>query len=193
MVMDGVYLHLFPCLPLARSFCAIALPLPTQPPFDVWTETPTGGTPNFLTGAGGFLQTAFNGYSGLRINASGAFLSPSLGEAMSSLGLHGVAFLGNRLDIDYNASEIRILLVAPTLDSSGAEDALVALWPPHPLSLLPRSSLAERSQRSRVRLGDGHTVPSKPLRVVDATGTSHALTAGVPLLLPTQPVSIVPA
>ena len=28
-----------------------------QPPFLVWTETPTGGTPNFLTGAGGFLQT----------------------------------------------------------------------------------------------------------------------------------------
>ena len=28
-----------------------------QPPFLVWTETPSGGTPNFLTGAGGFLQT----------------------------------------------------------------------------------------------------------------------------------------
>jgi len=28
-----------------------------QSPFLVWTETPSGGTPNFLTGAGGFLQT----------------------------------------------------------------------------------------------------------------------------------------
>jgi hypothetical protein len=25
-----------------------------QQPFLVWTETPTGGTPNFLTGAGAF-------------------------------------------------------------------------------------------------------------------------------------------
>ena len=39
------------------SMLFVALLLyPVQPPFDVWTETPTGGTPNFLTGAGGFLQ-----------------------------------------------------------------------------------------------------------------------------------------
>ena len=32
-----------------------------QLPFLVWTETPTGGTTNFLTGVGGFLQTVMFG------------------------------------------------------------------------------------------------------------------------------------
>jgi hypothetical protein len=30
----------------------------TKAPFGVWTETPTGGTTNFITGAGGFLQVS---------------------------------------------------------------------------------------------------------------------------------------
>lgn len=33
-------------------------------PFGVWTETPTGGTTNFITGAGGFLQALLFGYGG---------------------------------------------------------------------------------------------------------------------------------
>ena len=32
-----------------------------QPPFNVWTETPGGGTVNFITGAGGFLQVGWVG------------------------------------------------------------------------------------------------------------------------------------
>ena len=32
-----------------------------QQPFEVWTETPTGGTVNFITGAGGFLQSVVSG------------------------------------------------------------------------------------------------------------------------------------
>jgi len=33
-----------------------------QPPFWVWSETPSGGAPHFITGAGGFLQTFTSGY-----------------------------------------------------------------------------------------------------------------------------------
>merc|ERR1712232_1326196 len=36
-------------------------------PFDVWTETPFGGATNFITGAGGFLQTVIFGYNGVQI------------------------------------------------------------------------------------------------------------------------------
>jgi hypothetical protein len=70
-----------------------------QPPFDVWTETPTGGTPNFLTGAGGALQAFYNGYTGLRVNDSALTLSPSLPELAATVQLRGVAYLGARLDI----------------------------------------------------------------------------------------------
>lgn len=41
-----------------------------QEPFGVWTETPSGGTTNFLTGAGGFLQAVINGLGGVRINTA---------------------------------------------------------------------------------------------------------------------------
>lgn len=37
-------------------------------PFFIWYETPTGGTSNFLTGAGGFLQGMPFGYGGIRIH-----------------------------------------------------------------------------------------------------------------------------
>lgn len=77
-----------------------------QPPFDVWTETPTGGTPNFLTGAGGFLQvwereeavplypchaciallqTAFSGYTGLRTNDTALTLGATLAHVARRL------------------------------------------------------------------------------------------------------------
>ena len=61
-----------------------------QEPFLVWTETPTGGTPNFLTGAGGWLQTAFFGYSGLRIGDTNLTLSPSAPELTGAIGLRAV-------------------------------------------------------------------------------------------------------
>jgi hypothetical protein len=39
----------------------------THAPFGVWTETPDGNAVNFITGAGGFLQTVVHGYLGLRV------------------------------------------------------------------------------------------------------------------------------
>ena len=68
-----------------------------QPPFDVWTETPSGGTANFLTGAGGWLQTAFSGYTGLRVNDSALVLAPALPELAAVVQLRGVAYLGARV------------------------------------------------------------------------------------------------
>ena len=73
-----------------RSFANI------QQPFGVWSETPTGGTPNFITvscqfvflsssdpstlfggqGAGGFLQGIIFGWSGGRLNDTAFTLSP---------------------------------------------------------------------------------------------------------------------
>jgi hypothetical protein len=151
-------------------------------------------TQSFLTGAGGYLQTAFNGYTGLRVNASGAFFSPVLGEGMGTLGLRGLAYLGNRLSVTYDASSVTVE-VAAAAGAGGARDELAALGllPPHPLSLLPRVPLAQRSQRARVRLGNGHVQPQLPLQLLDAAGAAHALLPGQPLVLPRQPFAIVRA
>ena len=189
-----------------------------QPPFYVWTETPSGGTPNFLTGAGGWLQAAFGGYTGLRVNASGLFLAPALPEATGTLGLRGIALLGQRLDIDYDARTLTVAVqaagaAAPAAtaarryadvcaqaraaggdaEAAACDAALRRGRAAAALSLAPRSDLAQRSQRARVLLGSGHIVAAQMLQLVDAAGGVHALTPGTPIVLPLQPVSVVAA
>ena len=50
-----------------------------QAPFRVWTETPQGGAVNFITGAGGFLQSVLFGTSGMRLGKA-ASRSPAATE-----------------------------------------------------------------------------------------------------------------
>jgi hypothetical protein len=86
-----------------------------QPPFMVWRETPTGGAVNFLTGAGGFVQSVLFGYGGVRLPTSAASASGSssaglqinpppppaalkLGNA-SAFTMHGLDYLGNSLRV----------------------------------------------------------------------------------------------
>ena len=47
-----------------------------QLPFNVWRETPSGGAVNFITGAGGFLQSALFGSSGMRLIADRLTFNP---------------------------------------------------------------------------------------------------------------------
>ena len=167
-----------------------------QAPFLVWTETETGGTPNFLTGAGGFLQTAYFGYSGLRVSDENVTISPSAAspELTSAVELAGVAYRGNRLDlrIDWAANAITVGVEAPAsadeaaaaaLDSAGVQPSV------DPLSLGPRSPLSARSQRARILLGR-HVVVQRALELVDEAGLVRALLPGVPLSLALQAVTV---
>ena len=177
----------------------------------MWTETPTGGTPNFLTGAGGFLQTAFSGYPGLRVNTSGCFLeSPSLPQGTGTVGIRGVSFLGSRFSFSYGPASITFVAeatgvervdaassavtqyahacdFAPVADASAcrrgvAEDAVRAS---------PLRSAGERAQWGRVRLADGHVVAQRALVVVDSAGSRYPLVpGGAPVTLPLQSCSV---
>lgn len=80
-----------------RSFANV------QAPFNVWTETPSGGTTNFVTGAGGFLQGITFGLFGLRADSKKLAVQPSLLQGMSFIKLRGLHYLGNVLDIEYSA------------------------------------------------------------------------------------------
>lgn len=104
-----------------------------QPPFYVWTETPKGGAVNFLTGAGGFLQTVTFGYPGIRIGGDGLRLKPVLPGGASFLRVRGISFHGGVLDLSYDNAHATVTLASQTpgvalvlVDSSGAR---------HPLSL----------------------------------------------------------
>jgi hypothetical protein len=85
-------------------------------PFEVWTEQPTGGTTNFITGAGGFLQTVLFGYGGLRIHDDHLTITPTLIEGVSSMTIRGIWYRGSSFTIDYNKTAIALkLLEGPPL------------------------------------------------------------------------------
>jgi protein-glucosylgalactosylhydroxylysine glucosidase len=79
-----------------------------QPPFNVWTETPGGGTVNFITGAGGFLQSVLFGTSGMRLAADHLSFAPpppnATGSAASKFTIHSMHFQGSTLRHDVTAA-----------------------------------------------------------------------------------------
>lgn len=77
-------------------------------PFGVWTETPTGGATNFLTGAGGFLQALINGYGGARIGRFSYSFKPQLPPNTASMAFRRVVLLGNEFDLFWDAKNIQI-------------------------------------------------------------------------------------
>jgi len=86
-----------------------------QPPFGVWTEFPRGaanfpGCVNFITGAGGFLQSLVFGTSGMRIKKDGLYFAPpppaATGTPATKVILHSFHYLGWRLRQEVSANEV---------------------------------------------------------------------------------------
>jgi hypothetical protein len=109
-------------------------------PFFIWYETPTGGTSNFITGAGGFLQAIPFGFGGLRITGDGeltllnhAVMPSSAGDSFS---LNGVSFCSVVLDFVFSRATVSI--------SASDASAVNATHGGTPLSLpasVPRDSV----------------------------------------------------
>ena len=157
----------------------------------MWTETPTGGTPNFLTGAGGWLQTAFFGYSGLRINDANQTDDASTPELTSVIGLRGIAYLGSRLDVRIDFGTRQVSVVVQAAPPAAEVDARGVPPSADPLALAPRLPLSRRSQRGQVVLGSGrHVVTARALELVDDAGGVHALAPGRRVTLPLQRVTV---
>lgn len=179
-------------------------------PYYVWTETPSGGCSNFMTGAGGFLQTALFGYTGMRVNDTGIKLnSPSLPEATSIVRVRGVSYLGARIDIEYNSSVLTVVRQAP----AGAEPPLpITQYAPvcggddacarhlerarnQSLEMGPGTAAegrAARTQIGRVALRGGSWIVNADtaLVLVDAKGDILDLAPGISVALPRQSVYI---
>ena len=63
-------------------------------PFDQFSEESGGGAFTFTTGAGGFLQEFYYGYTGLRMQQDGIELAPILPPQVSGLALTGLKYHG---------------------------------------------------------------------------------------------------
>eukprot|EP00929_Paragymnodinium_shiwhaense_P046237 TRINITY_DN23538_c0_g1_i4.p1 TRINITY_DN23538_c0_g1~~TRINITY_DN23538_c0_g1_i4.p1 ORF type:complete len:392 (-),score=63.17 TRINITY_DN23538_c0_g1_i4:378-1553(-) len=97
-----------------------------HPPFNVWSEYPAdnikqANTANFLTGAGGFLQSAVYGLPGLRIWPDHLALKPSLTSGMTEVTVRGVHYRGSVMTITFDNTR-----VAVSVDADG-EDVAVAV------------------------------------------------------------------
>ena len=81
-----------------------------QEPFKVWTETPGGGAVNFITGAGGFLQSVLFGYGGLKLYENQLHFEPRLLPGTTLVNITGVKYLGNAINfrIDQSVSYVTV-------------------------------------------------------------------------------------
>ena len=188
-------------------------------PFGVWRETPSGGCPNFITGAAGFLQALIFGYPRLRLNDSSlTFSSPMLVDGSTSLRLRGLAFLGNRLDVSYNAATIEFSLQSSAACSAdgrpagstrrryaaagagvgagagagaGAGSESRGLLPARNAALQLRSTAP--CQHGRVAFAGAIVEPRALVVVTESDGRRHALAPGFPLALPVADVFVIAA
>lgn len=95
-------------------------------PYLVWSETPSGGAVNFITGAGGFLQTVLNGYGGLRILdpskdspvlfKNAILFDPVLLPDSTFVKFRRVHFQGALLDLGYNSTHVTLCDSSTTKD-----------------------------------------------------------------------------
>lgn len=81
-------------------------------PFMVWTEEADGGgAVNFITGAGGFLQSLLYGYGGMRIHGQSQMLfNPRLPPGATQMRFKGVDYHGNIIDFAIGRSESELLV-----------------------------------------------------------------------------------
>ena len=83
-----------------------------QEPFKVWTEIRNGkGATNFITAAGGFLQSVIFGYGGFRLKQDGLHFNLQSPPDSDGMILNGVKFMGSSIEFgtSLRSSYIKIL------------------------------------------------------------------------------------
>jgi trehalose/maltose hydrolase-like predicted phosphorylase len=164
--------------------------------FGVWRETPSGGCPNFITGAAGYLQALLFGYPRLRLNDTAlTFSSPMLVDGATSHAIRGLAYLGNRIDVSYDAASITFALQSSAACAAPAIPARrYRAAPPasQGVSLQHALRSSAECQRGRVAIG-GRVVEPRALVVTTGDGVRHALAPGSPVTLPVADVFVVSA
>ncbi len=97
--------------------------------FHQFSETRTGGAFTFMTGIGGFLQEFLYGYSGLRWDAGGVRLAPSLDRQIPGVVLHNLTWRGRTFQVSVGSHSTTVSLLSgaplPLTTPSGARTVSV--------------------------------------------------------------------
>jgi len=105
-----------------------------QRPFNVWRETPNGGAVNFITGAGGFLQSALFGSSGMRLTNRSLTFNPPPPSAS------GGAATSTAIRVSYRGSVLSRKVVSSSKGDIVVTELLSASRGAPPLSLVDLTS-----------------------------------------------------
>lgn len=63
---------------------------------------------NFITGAGGFLQSVIFGYGGIRLKMDGLHFDPVLPDATKGITLNGITYLGNKINFAFDSQNVTV-------------------------------------------------------------------------------------
>lgn len=115
-------------------------------PFMVWTEgADGGGAVNFITGAGGFLQSVLFGFGGLRLrDYEHLQFKPMLLPGSTQLRFVGVDFHGNSIDFLIGSSQSQI-----TVTSRGQSAPVL------------QATVVSSQEKYRLKIGDKVEVPNE--------------------------------
>jgi len=106
-------------------------------PYYVWTENPSGGTVNFITGAGAFLQSTWAGFGGIRLSNQKLTINshiPVLSVAkkyepdfaLQRMVFRGLWYLNYELDIELDKHQ-NIVIITVIDDSQSKVQLLTAV------------------------------------------------------------------
>lgn len=100
----------------------------TKDPFMVWTEgVDGGGAVNFITGAGGFLQSVLFGYGGLRLRGNNQLqFNPRLLPGATQVRFIGIDYHGNSIDFLIGGSKSQIAVTSRAQSASALQAVIVS-------------------------------------------------------------------
>ena len=106
-------------------------------PFMVWTEgADGGGAVNFITGAGGFLQSVLFGYGGLRLHGNKQLqFNPRLLPGATQVKLIGIDYHGNSVDFVIGGSESEIMVTSRLSSAPILQAVIVSTQKKHRLDI----------------------------------------------------------
>jgi len=120
-----------------------------QERFYVWAETIGGGCGNFITGAGGFLQSVIYGYGGITYREDRLEVKTLLPNDVSEMTMDGVKYRDCVLKIEGNVDGIVVTLVSGggvNIAVEGEEE------------VIELTNAGDESDRSKISLGELYTI-----------------------------------
>jgi len=105
--------------------------------FNIWTETPTGGHYNFITGAGGFLQNVIYGYGGVSVTEDSLSIDPLLAPGgVTAMKFRGITYKLSVFSAEWSDTSMSLDVLEGCIEVISADSANNVLCASGPSKLM---------------------------------------------------------